>query len=274
MFDVRRSLIRHWETQFSVLKPTRTAHGNRLFSPQDVEYLKVIYHLVKERGMTLEGARRAMKRRAAGGTGVERDAELMTRLKHIRALLVEVREDLKSGGEGIVADDDFAADEPAAEPAPRRRKRAVVKLELADEAPAAVEESPAPEESVPAAVEEISAVVEEVPAVEVEVPVREEETPAAVEEVSAAESPAPETSESEPETLPLETSEPDPEPETLQPTPDPVQPESETPRPTPEPSQPEAGAPKPRPAASRRSRRKSNDDDDKELFAFYEQSLF
>ena len=121
MFDVKTSLIRHWESQFSILKPKRNKKGNRLFSPQDVENLKVIYHLVKERGMTLEGAKKAMKRRAAGGPDDEmkREAELMTRLRHIRALLVEVREDLKSG-EGIVADEEFAADpaDPTETPAP------------------------------------------------------------------------------------------------------------------------------------------------------------
>ena len=108
MFDVKTSLIRHWESQFSVLKPKRNKKGNRLFSPQDVENLKVIYHLVKERGMTLDGAKKAMKRRAAGGADdpIKREAELMTRLRHIRALLVEVREDLKTGGEGVVADEE------------------------------------------------------------------------------------------------------------------------------------------------------------------------
>lgn len=110
MFDVKTSLIRHWETQFSVLKPKRNKKGNRLFSPEDVENLKVIYHLVKERGMTLEGAKRAMKRRASNGDEIRREAELMTRLKHIRALLVEVREDLKTGAEGIVDEDSVEAE--------------------------------------------------------------------------------------------------------------------------------------------------------------------
>ena len=62
MFDVNQSLIRHWESQFSVLRPKRNKKGNRLFTPQDVENLKRIYHLVKECGMTLEGAKRAMRR--------------------------------------------------------------------------------------------------------------------------------------------------------------------------------------------------------------------
>ena len=61
MFDVNASLIRHWESQFSVIRPKRNKKGNRLFSPQDVENLKLIYHLVKERGMTLEGAKKALK---------------------------------------------------------------------------------------------------------------------------------------------------------------------------------------------------------------------
>ena len=61
MFDVNTSLIRHWESQFDILRPKRNKKGNRLFSPQDVESLKLIYHLVKERGMTLEGAKKALR---------------------------------------------------------------------------------------------------------------------------------------------------------------------------------------------------------------------
>lgn len=130
MFDVKTSLIRHWESQFSVLKPKRNKKGNRLFSPQDVENLKIIYHLVKERGMTLDGAKKAMKRHAAGGSDdpIKREAELMTRLRHIRALLVEVREDLKTGGEGVVADEESATEAPVEQSVAPRRKP-VVKIE-------------------------------------------------------------------------------------------------------------------------------------------------
>lgn len=121
MFDVNASLIRHWESQFSVIRPKRNKKGNRLFSPRDVENLKLIYHLVKERGMTLEGAKKALRQQPAEG-GMERDAELMERLQRIRALLVEVREDLKAGEGEILAD----ADADAA--APRRRGKPVVKI--------------------------------------------------------------------------------------------------------------------------------------------------
>ena len=92
MFDVNASLIRFWETKFDILRPQKNKKGNRLFSPADVENLKLIYHLVKERGMTLEGAKKALRQQPAEG-GMERDAELMERLQRIRALLVEVREE-------------------------------------------------------------------------------------------------------------------------------------------------------------------------------------
>ena len=136
MFDVNTSLIRHWESQFSILRPKRNKKGNRLFSPEDVENLKMIYHMVKERGMTLEGAKKAL-RKAPSESGVDRDAELMERLQRIRALLVEVREDLKAGeGEIVTASDadmtdaDAAAADASAEtPVRRRRAKAVVKID-------------------------------------------------------------------------------------------------------------------------------------------------
>ena len=56
MFDVNASLIRHWESKFDCIRPHKNKKGNRMFSPEDVEKLKQIYHLVKERGMTLDGA--------------------------------------------------------------------------------------------------------------------------------------------------------------------------------------------------------------------------
>lgn len=117
MFDVNQSLIRHWEKQFDVLRPKRNKKGNRLFTPQDVENLKLIYHLVKERGMTLEGARKALRRHRTD-SAVPRDAELMERLQRIRSLLVEVREQLKETPSDEVYSDSEADREPAAGSAP------------------------------------------------------------------------------------------------------------------------------------------------------------
>ncbi len=60
-FNVNTSLIRFWEKEFDVLKPKKNAKGNRKFTPQDITNLKLIYHLVKERGFTLEGAKIHLK---------------------------------------------------------------------------------------------------------------------------------------------------------------------------------------------------------------------
>ena len=95
MFDVNQSLIRHWESKFDCLRPHKNKRGNRMFSAEDIEKLKQIYHLVKERGMTLEGASKVM--RGASGKELARDTKLLERLQRIRAALVEVREELKAG---------------------------------------------------------------------------------------------------------------------------------------------------------------------------------
>jgi len=125
MFDVNASLIRHWESKFSCLRPHKNKKGNRLFSPEDIERLKQIYHLVKERGMTLEGANKVM-RASAKTADLSRDTEMLERLQRIRAALVEVREELKLGvGEQIVSSgvedssvevEQKATVEPVAEP--------------------------------------------------------------------------------------------------------------------------------------------------------------
>ena len=91
MFDVNASLIRYWESKFDCIRPHKNKKGNRMFTPSDVENLKLNYHLVKEKGMTLEGANMAMKRR---GKSIKHDVSVLERLQHIRAMLVEVRESL------------------------------------------------------------------------------------------------------------------------------------------------------------------------------------
>ena len=62
MFDVNKSLIRFWEKEFSIIKPKKNRKGNRFFTEKDIENFKIIFHLVKERGYTLQGA----KKKASG----------------------------------------------------------------------------------------------------------------------------------------------------------------------------------------------------------------
>ena len=114
MFDVNQSLIRYWESKFDCLRPKKNKKGNRMFRPEDIENFKIIYHLVKECGMTLDGAKRAMKQQ--GSEKVSRNAELLEKLQSVRAMLIEVREILKTGEEGALLDEDLTEEEVTEEP--------------------------------------------------------------------------------------------------------------------------------------------------------------
>ena len=91
MFDVNVSLIRFWEKEFDILKPKKNKKGNRLFTKKDLDNLQIIYHLVKERGFTLEGAKKKLKENKEDTIN---NIEIINRLKEIRAFLVELREEL------------------------------------------------------------------------------------------------------------------------------------------------------------------------------------
>ena len=161
MFDVNASLIRYWESKFDCIKPHKNKKGNRMFTPSDIENFKLIYHLVKEKGMTLEGANSAMKRR---NKSVKRDVSILERLQNIRAMLVEVRESLGDNSPieyeapieavaELISDveeetkaavvaavttpepevEEAPAEEPVAEPAPRRRGRPRKEPEVVNE---------------------------------------------------------------------------------------------------------------------------------------------
>lgn len=111
MFDVNPSLIRFWEQKFDILKPHKNKKGNRLFTPEDVDNLKLIYHLVKEKGMTLSGAQKRLKENREG---LERNLEVIEKLQGIRALLLEIRQELKhndSDAEEIVIESPIVSEE-------------------------------------------------------------------------------------------------------------------------------------------------------------------
>lgn len=65
MFGVSNSLIRYWETEFKALKPTKNKKGDRRFTVKDIRTLERIYTLVKERGFTLEGAKKELRSKAS-----------------------------------------------------------------------------------------------------------------------------------------------------------------------------------------------------------------
>ena len=91
IFKVNVSLIRFWEKEFDILKPKKNKKGNRLFTKKDVDNLTIIYHLVKERGFTLEGAKKKLKENKSDTID---NIEIVNHLKDIREFLVKLREEL------------------------------------------------------------------------------------------------------------------------------------------------------------------------------------
>ncbi len=89
IFNVNVSLIRYWESQFDILKPKKNKKGNRLFTAKDIDNLHIIYHLVKERKMTLEGARLKLKENKEDTLQY---FEIIKKLKNARSMLLEIRD--------------------------------------------------------------------------------------------------------------------------------------------------------------------------------------
>jgi DNA-binding transcriptional MerR regulator len=90
-FKVNASLIRFWDNEFDILKPKKNAKGNRMFTPEDVKNLQLIYHLVKERGFTLEGAKIHLKE---GQKKTLDKFEIIAKLEGIKAQLKQIKEGL------------------------------------------------------------------------------------------------------------------------------------------------------------------------------------
>jgi DNA-binding transcriptional MerR regulator len=89
MFDVNTSLIRFWEKEFDIIQPKKNKKGNRLFTPRDVDNFHVIYHLVKERGFTLQGAKEKLNQNREDTID---KAEVVKTLKKIKGFLEDLKE--------------------------------------------------------------------------------------------------------------------------------------------------------------------------------------
>lgn len=90
MFTVSKSLIRFWENEFSSLRPHKNSKGERRFTAKNIEQFRLIHHLVKERGFTLEGAKQEIKRQQ---TFVKEKNATLKRLKQLRSFLMTVKEE-------------------------------------------------------------------------------------------------------------------------------------------------------------------------------------
>lgn len=103
LFGVNASLLRFWESEFPILKIAKNSRGHRMYTTTDVDNLRIIYHLVKEQGMTLEGAKKRIRQNR---DGVSHEAEIVERLRSIRNMLAALRAELGDEMEVIEIDED------------------------------------------------------------------------------------------------------------------------------------------------------------------------
>ena len=91
ILNVNPSLIRFWEKEFVILKPKKNKKGNRQFTKEDIENLKMIYHLVKERGFTLQGAKEKLKK---GKNSTKKEVNMVESLKNIKSFILNLKKEL------------------------------------------------------------------------------------------------------------------------------------------------------------------------------------
>ncbi|MGZ5193688.1 MAG: MerR family transcriptional regulator, partial [Kaistella sp.] len=89
-FNVNASLIRYWEQEFPIIKPKKNKKGNRYFTPEDLKNLQIIYHLVKEKGYTLDGARIAL----TTNSKISETISMIDRLEFVKAELQKLKDSL------------------------------------------------------------------------------------------------------------------------------------------------------------------------------------
>ena len=95
MLNVPVPTLRYWEKEFDVIRPKKNRKGDRYFTPQDVDVLKLVHHMVKERGMTIEGARRALK---ADYKGSQDRHQAIESLKSLREFIVGLKDSIDQRG--------------------------------------------------------------------------------------------------------------------------------------------------------------------------------
>lgn len=89
MFDINESTLRFWEKEFDIINPRKTAKGTRFYKQEDIDAIRLVFHLVKERGMTLAGARMKLKENPESTI---RQEEIVNKLKLIKEELMAMKE--------------------------------------------------------------------------------------------------------------------------------------------------------------------------------------
>lgn len=93
MFHVSETLLRYWETEFPMIIPKKSKTNIRQYKKEDIDKIRLVYTLVKERGMTLAGAKQALRKNAEG---TQNSVEAVRRLKEIRQELLEMKQELNN----------------------------------------------------------------------------------------------------------------------------------------------------------------------------------
>ncbi|HEY8782803.1 MAG TPA: MerR family transcriptional regulator [Mucilaginibacter sp.] len=91
LFDVNQSLIRFYEKEFDILQPKKNKKGNRYFTPEDIDNLKIIFHLIRDKGYTLNGAKEYLKNNMNDTKDSQR---VISSLENLKKFLIEVRDQL------------------------------------------------------------------------------------------------------------------------------------------------------------------------------------
>lgn len=92
MLGVQTSAVRYWEKEFDILRPRKNRKGNRQFTPGDLKNLKIIHHLLKEKGMTISGVKKKM---SENPESIDKNLEVIESLEKIRNMLVEMRDTIR-----------------------------------------------------------------------------------------------------------------------------------------------------------------------------------
>lgn len=92
MFQVNASLLRYWESEFDFIRPKKSDKGIRQYRKEDIEAIRLVYHLVKETGLTLAGAKQRLKNNKEGAVHNE---DIVHRLKSIQSDLIALKKEFE-----------------------------------------------------------------------------------------------------------------------------------------------------------------------------------
>ena len=99
IFKVNTSLIRYWEQEFDFLKPKKSKKGTRYFSQKDIDNFEIVHHLVKEKGLTIQGAKDYLQNKKEDNAIGK--LEVINTLKRTKTLLEEIRKSLEMRSEPV-----------------------------------------------------------------------------------------------------------------------------------------------------------------------------